>query len=66
MEVVFQHEPLSMGWCIDCHREPEKHLRPLDQITNMAWAPENQLEVGLAVKEELGVVPRESCSTCHR
>ena len=66
MEVVFQHEPLSMSWCIDCHREPEQHLRPLDQITNMTWAPENQLEVGHSVMEELGVAPRESCSTCHR
>lgn len=66
MEEVYQFAPLSMGWCIDCHRAPEQHLRPLDQITNMAWAPENQLEVGLAVKAELGIAARESCSTCHR
>ena len=40
MEVVYQHEPLSMSWCLDCHRNPEPRLRPLDQITNMAWDPE--------------------------
>jgi len=38
MEVVYQAEPLSMGWCLDCHRNPEPHLRPLDQVTNMAWS----------------------------
>ncbi len=40
MEVVGQQEPMSMGWCLECHRNPEKYLRPLDQITNLDWAPE--------------------------
>ncbi len=66
MEKVWQHEPLSMGWCLDCHREPEKHLRPLDQITNMAWAPENQLEIGRQIARELAIRPSQNCSTCHR
>ena len=39
MDVVQQVAPLSMGWCLDCHREPEKHLRPKDQVTNLAWKP---------------------------
>jgi menaquinone reductase, multiheme cytochrome c subunit len=66
MERVHQHAPLSMSWCLDCHREPQKYLRPLDQITNMRWQPEDQLAVGNAVKAELGIRPSESCSTCHR
>ena len=37
MDVVQQAAPLSMGWCLECHREPEKNLRPKDQITNMGW-----------------------------
>lgn len=37
MEVVYQAEPLSMSWCLDCHRNPGPHLRPADQVTNMAW-----------------------------
>ena len=37
MDIVFQAAPLSMGWCLDCHRAPESHLRPKDQITNMDW-----------------------------
>jgi len=39
MEVVKQVEPLSMGWCLECHRNPNPHLRPLDQITNLGWTP---------------------------
>jgi len=42
MPVVYQHESQSMGWCLDCHREPSKHLRPLDEITNLDWKPEDE------------------------
>jgi len=37
MEVVHQEKPLSMGWCLECHRDPAPNLRPKDQITNMEW-----------------------------
>jgi hypothetical protein len=40
MEVVKQAEPHSMGWCLECHRNPENNLRPLDQITNLDYKPE--------------------------
>ncbi len=36
---VVQVKNLSMAWCLECHRNPEQNLRPLDQITNMAWQP---------------------------
>ena len=39
MPVVFHHEPQSMSWCLDCHRNPEEKLRPLDKITNLNWTP---------------------------
>lgn len=37
MDVVYQDKPLNMAWCLDCHREPEKYLRPASELTNMAW-----------------------------
>lgn len=37
MEVVHQAHGLNMAWCLDCHREPEKYLRPADQVTNLGW-----------------------------
>ena len=39
MEVVQQAEPLSMSWCLDCHRDPRPNLRPRSEVTNMKWAP---------------------------
>ena len=67
MDVVMQVEPLSMSWCLDCHRAPEMHLRPPDQITVMDWQPpENQLELAAAMMKSKGLAPSEDCSTCHR
>ncbi|MEM9914907.1 MAG: cytochrome c3 family protein [Planctomycetota bacterium] len=49
-EGVYQVENLSMGWCIDCHRAPEKHLRPPEEVTNLAWTPLDDEEVIAAIK----------------
>ena len=48
-EGVHQHANLSMGWCIDCHREPEKHLRPPSEVTNLAYTPLDDPEVRDAI-----------------
>jgi hypothetical protein len=70
MPLVFQASPLTMEWCLDCHRNPEKNLRPKDQIFNMDWkADANQEEEGkkLAVEYKLrSTAELTSCSTCHR
>ena len=42
MDVVSQKESLSMKWCLECHRAPENHLRPLDKVTDLGWkAPQD-------------------------
>lgn len=68
MEVVYRDQPLSMSWCLDCHRNPEPHLRPLDQITNMTWKPPggDAVAEGRRIREELNIQPSEDCTTCHR
>ena len=67
MEEVEQKRPLSMGWCLDCHRNPDMHLRPIDQITNMTWEPPpDQLKFAERVKKEKNLQPPEDCSACHR
>jgi menaquinone reductase, multiheme cytochrome c subunit len=65
MPVVYQHEPLSMGWCLDCHRAPEKHLRPIEEVTNMAWHPSSPAQ-GETLRKEHNINPSTDCSTCHR
>lgn len=67
MEVVTQEEPLSMGWCLDCHRNPEEHLRPQEFVTSMDWVPEEKPEVlGAEIREERNINPSTNCSACHR
>lgn len=67
MEVVYQDQPLHMGWCLDCHRNPEKYLRPVEFVTDLAWEPdEDQLTLGRRLREELDINPSTDCSTCHR
>lgn len=69
MEVVWHAEPQSMSWCLDCHRAPENHLRPLDEIYNFNWEPpegKTQREIGLQLKEEWKVQPGVTCAACHR
>jgi len=70
MPLTFQASSLLMEWCLDCHRAPEKYLRPRDQVFNMAYEPPaNQPELGLALKKQYNVASVEhltSCSVCHR
>ena len=67
MEEVMQVEPLSMGWCLECHRNPDPYLRPVQEVTNMQWAaPQNQQELAARIKEEKGIDPPIDCSGCHR
>jgi hypothetical protein len=69
MPVVYQHEPQSMAWCLECHRAPENHLRPPEEIYNMKWKPvagETQREIGMKFKQEWDVNPPVTCGGCHR
>lgn len=66
MPLMMQAESLQMEWCLDCHREPEKFIRPKDQIYTMDWVAEDQETLGPALVEEYEVEPQVTCSTCHR
>ena len=70
MEVVRQDQPLSMGWCLDCHRDPGPSLRPKSEITNMTWQPPEDVEERKKLQEtllaEVKPVPPQHCSGCHR
>lgn len=62
MDVVRLDKPISMGWCLECHRDPTPNLRPKDQITNMNWQPEMAPPGWQPPK----VNPPTNCSGCHR
>ncbi|WP_010587454.1 cytochrome c3 family protein [Schlesneria paludicola] len=67
MEEVVQKMPLSMSWCLDCHRNPTPHLRPPELVTALDWVPEESPEVlGARIKDQLHIESKTNCSTCHR
>ena len=67
LPLVWQEQSLQMEWCLECHRNPQKYVRPKSEVFNVAWEPPaNQLELGRQLVKEYGIHPRTSCSTCHR
>src|SRR5246127_1567134 len=37
MPLMFNYASLQMEWCIECHRGPQKNLRPREQVFNMRY-----------------------------
>jgi Cytochrome c7 and related cytochrome c len=69
MNQVRQVAPLTMGWCLDCHRAPEKYLRPQEEIFNTDWVPPaDQLAQGrqLVQANHIEVNKLQNCTICHR
>ena len=74
MDVVAQAKPLSMSFCLDCHRAPEEHLRDTKDaaqaVTKLGWQHPGgataQTAQGLLLKQNLNIMPPQSCSGCHR
>ena len=74
MDEVYHAQPLSMSYCLDCHRDPAPRLRSLDKITDLSWTPttdQKQLEkvkrsAGEKLMRDWHTQSLQSCSTCHR
>lgn len=69
MEVVGQQKSLSMSFCLDCHRNPELAIRPVDKVTDLGWqaaSPAAQAAQGAKFVHDWKVAPPQSCSGCHR
>lgn len=67
MPLMWQAQPLTMEWCLDCHRNPALYVRPKEEVFNMAWTfPVNQMELGNRLVKAYGIESLTSCSTCHR
>ena len=70
MPLTWQKASLQMEWCLDCHRDPSRYLRPRDEITTMDYRPAvSQRELGPRLVQEYKVGTVEhltSCSVCYR
>ena len=69
MPLAWKEEPLTMEWCLDCHRNPAKHIRPKDKVFDMTYKlpDREQLEQGRKLLAEYGIPGGRltNCSTCH-
>jgi len=68
MAEVKQVEPLSMAWCLDCHRNPASKIRPPEFVTKLDWQPQggDPAAYGAEVIKAKGINPPQTCSGCHR
>jgi len=69
MPLIWPTSTLRMAWCLGCHREPHKYIRPRDQVFNLHWTPPaNQSELGSKLVKEYNVATTRmtDCFTCHR
>jgi hypothetical protein len=69
MNLTWQQPSLQMEWCLNCHRHPERYIRPRDQVFNMDWQPPaDQLALGRRLIEEYHIQVQllTNCSACHR
>jgi hypothetical protein len=68
MALTYQAVPLTMEFCLDCHRDPAPRLRPRDRVTEMGWKPNEATASGQELVRQYGVRVGELtyCYVCHR
>ena len=69
MHITYKAKAFQMTWCLDCHRQPEKFLRPKSQVFNMDYQPPaDQPALGRRLVKEYGVNKKQlaDCVICHR
>lgn len=69
MAVVQHDQPHSMGWCLECHRNPEQRIRDSQDVFNLdsqTLAAQGRLAEAHARVKDWKIMPPQSCSGCHR
>ena len=67
MPLVWKENTLNMEWCLDCHRAPEAHLRPREEVFNLNYEPpSNQEELAAELIAQYTIQKLDNCSVCHR
>jgi hypothetical protein len=67
MPLMWREHSLDMEWCLECHRQPERFVRPRQFVFSMRWQPpEDQLTLGRRLAQEYDLEKPTSCSVCHR
>jgi hypothetical protein len=75
MQTVKHAKSHSMAFCLDCHRNPRDHVRPIEHVFDLGWHPDGatskeqkqaQRELGGKLVADWKIQPPKSCFGCHR
>jgi Cytochrome c7 and related cytochrome c len=67
MPLMWTVTTLQMEWCLDCHRNPEKYVRPRGAVFRVDYQPPaDQVALGRKLVQDYQIQKLTSCSTCHR
>jgi hypothetical protein len=80
MPIMWKDQSMTMAWCLDCHRNPEKNIRPRSAVYKMDWKPSDEINpatgqpetresLGARLVDEYDILPVQqltNCSICHR
>jgi hypothetical protein len=67
MPLMWRENTLYMEWCLECHRNPERFVRPREQVFSMDWQPpSDQIALGQKLVQQYKIESLTSCSVCHR
>jgi Cytochrome c7 and related cytochrome c len=67
MPLMWRENTLYMDWCLECHRAPERFVRPREYVFSLEYqAPADQLALGQKLVKEYRIQKLTSCSTCRR
>ena len=78
MPLMYQQESLQMEWCLGCHRDPGKNLRPRSEVFNMRYQQPtsanpvvvdgqsytDQIDLGTALLKKYNVRSVKDITTC--
>jgi Cytochrome c7 and related cytochrome c/Class III cytochrome C family len=67
MPLMWRENSLYMEWCLECHRNPERFVRPREHVFSMDWQPPyDQIALGKKLVQQYKIEKLTSCSVCHR
>jgi hypothetical protein len=66
MPLMWKNMKLQMQECLECHRNPEKFVRPRDKVTDMTWTAPDQIKLGRQLVKDYHIQSQTDCFVCHR
>ncbi len=66
MPLMWRQNTLHMQWCMECHRDPEKNVRPPEDVFVMGWKPNENTPSSTQLVADSHIQSQTNCSVCHR